>query len=155
MIRPIIFATVCALTLASRGSDEETRFKPKAYAPRQTLRENTYRESAYTPSATPPSTGKRVEEAPGAPSRWRLFSRDKKADDTKKLADAPVEHETAYKQEKRISVPTLKADPRDVPEQIPFKESGQKLTDGDYKAKEPSREKNPLLAPRQGIKAPQ
>jgi hypothetical protein len=154
MIRPLILATVCSCALAAAGSDDEVRFKPKTYAPRQTLRDSTYRESVYTPSDAPQRTGGRVE-APSTPSRWRLFSRDKKLDSPKKLADAPVEHEEDYQQRQRISVSTLKADPRDIPDKKPFEERGSKLSDANFKAKEKSNEKNPLLAPRQGIKAPE
>ncbi|MEI7899066.1 MAG: hypothetical protein WCK89_02360 [bacterium] len=154
MIRPLIVASICAYSLASWGSDDEVRFKPKTYAPRQTLRDSTYNESAYAPDDTPRSLGRRVD-SPSTPSRWRLFNREKKLSAPAKLADAPVEHEAPYKQEKQISVPTLKADPRDVPDKKPFQESDSKLTDADFEAKKASREKNPLLAPRQGIKAPE
>jgi hypothetical protein len=153
MRRPLILVTVCAFALASRASDDEVRFKTKAYAPRQTLRDSTYRESVYTPSRNPQPIGNRVE-TPSAPSRWRLFDREKELATQKKLADLPLESEQAYTQQKRISVVTLKPDPQDVPEYKPFEEHGSKLTDATYKAKDGTREKNPLLAPRQGIKAP-
>ncbi len=154
MIRPLIFATVCACALASRGNDDETHFKAKTYEPSRSLSDRTYHESAYTPSRPSSSEGKRLE-APGTPGRWRLFDRGEKLTATRQLADAPADHETAYKQEKQISVPTLKSDPRDVPEQKPFKETVKNLSDASFKSKEASREKNPLLAPRQGIKAPE
>ena len=154
MIRPFILATVCACCLAARGGDEETHFKPKAYEPRQALSDRTYRETAYKPSSASQSVGKRIEN-PGTPSRWRLFGREKTLDDAKKLTDVPVDHEMAYKQEKQISVSTLKADPRDIQDKKPFVESDKKLTDATFKEKTEPREKNPLLAPRQGIKAPE
>ena len=153
MLRPLILATACACSLPSWGGDDDARFKPKAYAPRETLRDSTYRESAYTPSGNPRSIGKRVEQS--APSgRWRLFGGEKKLE-SKKLADPAVENEKAYKQEKQISVSTIKADPRDRPERKPFTETGEKLTDADFTAKPASREKDPMLAPRQGIKVPE
>ncbi len=154
MIRPLILSTVCLCALASRGSDDETHFKPKAYAPGQVLRDRAYTESVYAPSVPNSSIGKRIE-APRTASRWRFFKREKTADDAKKLTDVSMEHETAYKQEKQISVPTLKADQRDVTDKKPFVESDIKLPDDTFKPKEASREKNPLLAPRQGIKAPE
>ncbi len=156
MIRPLIFAAACACSLASWGSDDDVRFKPKTYAPRQTLRDSRYRESVYTPSSASQSTEKHVGNA-STPGRWSLFNKEKTLDSPKKLANAPAEHEAAYKQEKLISVPTLKADPRDIPEKKPFDENGQKLTDADYKdkTKDGPRKKDPMLTPRQGIKAPE
>lgn len=154
MTRPLILSTVCLYALASWGNDDETHFKPKAYAPGQTLRDRTFSESVYVPSVSNRSIGKRVE-APGAASRWRFFKREKTLDEAKKLADVSVEHGTDYKQEKQISVPTIKADQRDVTDKKPFVESDIKLPDDTFKPKEVSREKNPLLAPRQGIKAPE
>lgn len=153
MLRPLILVTVCSCALASRASDDEVRFKTKAYAPRQTLRESTYRESVYTPSRNPQPIGSRVEP-PSAPSRWRLFDREKELVSPKKLADLPLDNGQAYTQQKQISVVTLKPDPQDVPENKPFEERGAKLTDATYTAKDGTREKNPLLAPRQGIKDP-
>lgn len=154
MIRPFILAAACVGALVCQGSDDEAHFKPKSYTPSQTLRDRSYSESVYKPSVASQSIGKRIE-APAAASRWRLFGRAKALEDTQKLADKPVEHETAYRQEKQISVPTIKADPSDAPDRKPFEDASKKLTDGTFKAKDEPREKNPLLTPRQGIKAPE
>ncbi len=152
MLRPLILVSFCACSLVTWGSDDEVRFKPKSYTPSQTLRDGSYREAVYTPRTTE-TVGKSVE-APRSPSRWRLFGRDKTLD-AKKLTEVPVEKETAYKQEKQISVATIKADPRDIPDKKPFEDAGKKLTDTSYQKKDVPREKNPLLEPRQSIKVPE
>lgn len=156
MLRSLILAAVCACSLVAWGGDDEVSFKPKTYTPRKTLHDRSYRESAYTPSGkSRPVADKRVETArTPPPSRWRLFGRDKTLD-AKKLEDVPVDQETAYKQEKQISVSTIKADPRDIPDRKPFEDSGKKLADAEYQKKESARAKNPLLEPRQGVKLPE
>ena len=135
---------------ARAGDNDEVRFKPKAYTPSKPLQDRSYQAAVYTPSATPASVGSKI--APKENGHWVLFSSKTPALADKKVAAAPEAKGEAYKQEKQISVSTIKADPRDVPERKPFDQNGKKLTDAEYKAPVKPSEKNALLKPRQGIK---
>ncbi len=146
-----LFACAC-VTHAADG--DEAHFKPKSYAPHKSLSSHTYSAAAYTPSGKMWSGEKRYEAAP-ASERWRPFKSDKAMTDARQVHDELLKDATAYTQQKQISVPTIKADAKDIPEKKPFEESGKKLTDLSYKPSAASKDKNPLLSPRQSIEAPQ
>ena len=155
MIRPSIFAAFIACTGVLRAADaDETPFKPRAYSPRKTLNDSSYRAASYVPSDTSHPVGKALEE-PKTSSRWNFFKSRKTAAEPKQAKDAQLRDAQAYTQQKHISVPTIKADPRDVPDKKPFNESVKKLGDATFTPTEKPQAKNPLLKPRQGIKEPE
>jgi len=149
---PTLLLVFSCLNVARAGDDEVT-FKPKSYVPRNTLQDRSYVGSTYSPSSTPKPTGTSLE--PSKSGRWSLFSSKSSGLTDKSLTDIREKTGEAYKQEKQISASTIKADSSAVPENKPFDANGKKLTDASYKAPEGPREKDPILKPRQGIKAPE
>ena len=147
----LLLLSACACSL--HAADEETRFKPKSYTPRKELTTQTYRAPAYTPSESARSTGTGMEQ-PRALSRWNVFKRAKPLDE-KRLPGAQPAVAEAYKQRQQISVPTITADPAIAADNKPFETTDKKLSDLSYKPSDRPRDKNPLLAPRQGIKEPE
>lgn len=154
-IRSSIIAALIACTGLLHAADpDETHFKPKAYSPRKTLNDASYRASTYVPLDTSHPVGKALED-PSRFSRWNFFKSRKTAAEFKQAPDARLTDADAYTQQKHISVPTIKADPRDVPDKKPFKESVKKVGDATFTPEEKPQGKNPLLKPRQGIKEPE
>lgn len=137
-----------------RADDGETRFKPKTYVPRNTVGSQAYRAPTYMPSDTPRPTGTALD-APRASSVWRFFRPKDSAKEAKQLHDAPLRDSEAFVQQKKISVPSIHVAQGSVTEQQPFNAAGKQLNQAGYQASEPSRSKNPLLKPRQGIKEPE
>ena len=151
LLRIVLLLSACACSL--HAADEETRFKPKSYTPRKELTTQTYRAPVYTPSEASRSTGSGMEP-PREPSRWNVFKRPKPLDE-KHLPETPPAVAEAYKQRQQISVPTITADPAIAADNKPFETTDKKLSDLSYKPSDRPRDKNPLLAPRQGIKEPE
>lgn len=150
MRRTLILLLLLVGLRAARGEDGEVRFKPKEYTPRSTLGSRSYSGTGYTPSTASGSVGTPV--ASQKKWEWPFFSSKAPALEDKKFRGAQDAKGVAYKQQKQISVPTIKAPPSLIPEEKPFDDTGKKVTGNAYKAPEPSNEKNPMLAPRQGIK---
>ena len=150
MYRLPILLLLLSCQRAALAGDDEAHFKPKSYAPRNTLQDRSYSGSAYSPSSASQPADTRAE--PSKSGRWTFFAPKAPALADRKLTGAQEDKGEAYKQERQISVPTIRADPSVVPAEKPFDANGKKLTGTDYKAPEAPREKNPLLKPRQGIK---
>lgn len=138
---------------ASWAEDDEVRFKPKAYQPGKTLPDATYQASAYAPAkAAQGSTGARLEKARGG--FWGLF-KAKPLENAPSFEDAPEAQKAPFVQTRQISAPSMTADPGATAEHKPFVSNEKKLEDEGFAAPQRPREKNPLLAPRQGIKVPE
>ena len=153
-LRISIAACLAAAAAALSAADpDEVSYKSKTYAPRKTLGDAAYRPHVYAPSE-PTRTIGAPAEAPRAASRWTLFRREKKVEPAEQLHDPSLDHAEKYVQQKHISVPTIKADVRDIPEKKPFDATGKKVADADFKPADKPESKNPLLTPRQGIKLP-
>lgn len=150
----LLMALAACASLLQAEDAEEVRFKPKTYAPHKSLADRAYTAAAYAPSEKLRRETKRFEE-PRAASRWNLFKRNTTAPEARQVHDAELAGAPAYTRQKHISVSTLKADPRDAPEEKPFKAADNKLTDSGYTPAEKPQAKNPLLKPRQGIKEPE
>lgn len=151
----ILFMALAACTGVLHAADEdEVRFRPKAYAPRKSLNDSAYTAAAYAPSEKLRRENTRFDE-PRAVHRWNLFKRNTTVTAAKQVHDAELTDAPAYTQQKHISVPTVKADPRDVPEKKPFEAPDKQITNAGYTPAEKPQAKNPLLKPRQGIKEPE
>ena len=148
MIRILTFLLLAAFA-AHAADDDEARLKPRAYAPGKVLQDRTYRASAYAPSANPRPTGTPLTTSHSG--FWGLF-KQKRYDEVKPLEAKPLEEGLAYKQERQITVPSMSVNPSVAADNKPFVDAGEKLADARYQAPEKSRDKNPLLKPRQGIK---
>jgi len=151
LILLLLFAGLGTVTRAA--DSDEVKFKAKSYAPHKALQDNAYKGSTFTPSSSQQSVGAPLP----APKKsfWSIFSPSAHAPDDKPLQKAQEAKGDAYKQEKHISVVTIKADPKDAPEHVPFDASGKKVADAPYTAPDKPEGKNPMLKPRQGIKEPQ
>lgn len=150
----IVLAGFWAARTAEAADTDEVKFKPRKYEPRKTFQENAYKDNPYQPSGKSFSIGKPIE-SPKSSGGWRLFKSREKALESKEIQDEKTVDGQPYVQQKHISVPTIKADSKDIPEKKPFKESGTKLTDHSYKPSDTPQPKNPLLKPRQSIETPQ
>lgn len=152
MIRTLTYLVLLCCLNTVWASDDDVPFKAKTYTPRDTPKNRTYRANTYSSQQSPPSIGGSfVSPEKGT---WTSFSSTEKPLADKTIPDAPMKKEEAYKQQKQITASTMSSDPKMVPEKKPFDEKGKKLSDDPtYKAPQTSREKNPLLTPRQGIKA--
>ena len=150
----LLTALVACVSLLHAEDADEVRFRPKAYAPHKSLNDRAYAAAAYAPSEKLRPENKRFE-APRAVSRWNLFKRNAATAEARQAHDAALTDAPAYTRQKHISVPTIKADPRDVPENRPFEAPDKKIADTGYTPAEKPQAKNPLLKPRQGIKEPE
>ncbi len=154
-IRPYIFLALIACTGVLRAAEaDETPFKPRAYTPRKKLNDSSYKAATYVPPDTAHPVGKTLEE-PRSSRNWFFFKPRKQAAEPKHTTDAQLRDAQTYTQQKHISVPTIKADPRDVQEKKPFNEPSKKLDNATFTPTEKPQSKNPLLKPRQGIKEPE
>ena len=150
----ILLTVIAGSCVAHAANDNETQFKTKEYVPHRSANDLSYKASAYTPSGSPRSIGKPIGKSAGS-SRWNIFKSGQTITEAKEVHDATLKDEPLYKQQKNISVSTIKADVNDIPEKKPFTESGRKLSDLKYKPADTVPAKNPLLKPRQSIEAPQ
>lgn len=151
MPRPLTLLLL--LACAARATDEdEARFKPRAYAPSKTLSDGAYQAAAYRPARAERGIGEPLKKPRGG--LWSLFS-PKPLESAPALEEAPSAPKTPYAQTRHVSAPSMTPDPGGAAaEHKPF--TGDKtLESAGYKPAEKPREKNPLLAPRQGIKEPQ
>jgi hypothetical protein len=153
-IRISIAACLAAAAGALIAADpDEVAYKPKTYAPRKRLDDAAYRPHAFAPSTPSRSVGAPAE-APRSASRWNIFRREKTVEPSEPLHDPSLDSAEKYVQQKHISVPTIKADVRDLPEKKPFDATGKRVADAGFTPAEKPQSKNPLLTPRQGIKLP-
>lgn len=141
----------CAGFVIATDSDDTT-YSSRTYAPRKSAGSaKTYQAPAYVPSRAPRTLGKPITTS--SSSRWTNPFRRAKALESAPLAEAPLRVEaTPYRQQKHISVPTIKADPRAIQERKPFISSEKNVPNAGFTPAEKSEWKNPLLKPRQGIK---
>lgn len=156
MFRPSISALhfVCLCASLHAADPDEVRFKPKSYTPRKALKDSSYQAASYAPSGTARSVGQPLEQ-PRSAQRWNPFRRAATVTETKQVHEASLSGTSPYTPQKHISVPTISADSRDIPEKKPFEETGKQLADKAFSPAKKPQEKNPLLRPRQGIKEPE
>ena len=153
MLRALPFFLSCLCLSAVRAAEDEVHFKTKTYKQSTALQNRSYSASAYAPAAVSQSIGAPL--ATPKAEQWPLFSKKTSELSDKTLTDASTEKGEPYKQGQPISVPTIHADAKSAPEAKPLIDAGKKLADGTYQAPKPSNEKNPMLEPRQSIKAPE
>lgn len=146
------------LTCAARAEDDEVRYRPKTTAPGKTAQSRSYQATSYTPAKSAPAAeaaaGKRPE--PARPGFWHFFQA-KPAAQPARLADASPAASAPFVQRPPVTVPTITPDRKaiNMDDRKPYVEGEGKLAAAGYKPPDKPREKNPLLAPRQGIKEPQ
>lgn len=141
---------LAALAHAS-DTDDESRFKPKAYVPRNTAAPKT-----YTPSRTAPARALQPSQAL-APARearsWSPFGASPYSP-SKAPSAARQSTDTPYLPQSPAAEPAAHADAPAAAAQ-PFHSTAPTPADTPYRNPEVPQEKNPLLAPRQGIKLPE
>ncbi len=150
----LLLLTCCAV----RAEDDEVRYRPKTAAPAKTAQSRSYQAAAYTPAKTAHAAEAAAEKRaePAHAGFWHFF-RPKPAAQPAKLADASPAASEPFVQRPPITVPTMTPDRKaiNMDEHKPYVEGESKLVSAGYKPADKPREKNPLLAPRQGIKEPQ
>lgn len=151
----IRFVTLLLFLTCAVRAEEEARFKPKTYVPSKPALNRSYEASEYLPSknAFSATFTSRKGTEPARRGFWNLF-KAKPAEAPSKLADAATADAKPYTQSQQITVPTMTPDRKaiNMDEHKPYVEGENKLQAAGYQAPDKPREKNPLLAPRQGIK---
>ena len=143
---------VLLFSCAARAGDDEARLKPKAYSPGKTQQNRPYQAAAYAPAQASRTIGAPLSDSRGG--FWRFF-KPKPLEKMPLLPNSPAAGSTPYVQRQQITVPSITPDQTAVlSEHKPFS-GDKKLEAAGFTAPEKPREKNPLLAPRQGIKEPQ
>ncbi|HRU71456.1 MAG TPA: hypothetical protein P5111_10290 [Kiritimatiellia bacterium] len=147
----VMFCSGCICGVLALDSDE-TPYSSRTYVPRKpTAGAKMYQAPSYTPSRARRTLGKPLETS-SSRRWWNPFSRANRLEDAPR-AEAPLLADaTPYQQQKHISVPTIKADPRAIQERKPFISSNKDTPNAAFTPAEKSEWKNPLLKPRQGIK---
>lgn len=146
----LIIAALALSALCLRADDDEVRFKSRTYTPGKKVNGSTYRPSSYTPSRSLEPAAAPVKKT--SSSGWKFFSRKKDNAPATPAHNERLADSTAYTQQKNISVPTIKADPRAIQEKKPLITSNKDTPNSPFTPAEKSEWKNPLLKPRQGIK---
>lgn len=136
---------------AALAEEDEVRFRPKTYRPAQALKDNAYQSAVYTPAPPPAAATRRPESRGGF---WSFFT-SRPLDAAPAFKDAPPARKTPYEQHRQVVAASITPDPGAAAEHKPFVEGANKLEAAGYTPPEKPREKNPLLAPRQGIKEPE
>lgn len=147
----VMLCAGCASWVFAADSDE-TAYSSRAYAPRRSAATaKPYQAPAYAPSRAPHTTGKPIT-TPSPRRWWNPFRRAETLVDAPRAATPLLVEATPYRQQKHISVSTLKADPSAIQERKPFISSEKNASNAGFTPAEKSEWKNPLLKPRQGIK---
>lgn len=151
--------TVCSLTCCTvANGGDSVPFKPKDYTPSKTLRSTTYEPKAYAPKPRTPS--KQLDDKP---------AEYKKITDTKSLADKALEPGKPFQgkaADKQTGVDGTaytqgqSAFPSTISNDKSFSSQEKKMflastNDSPFIVTERPKARNPLLEPRQGIKAPE
>lgn len=147
------------LCLAAEADDDAVPFKPRDYKPSKTLRTNAYKPKTYAPKPHTPAK----QQTHADPADFKAFN-DKKALSDKamdpgtafkgKVMDKPsAANEKAYQPNDPLFPSTITADKAGATyDKKPFL---LHTNDSPFIATERPKERNPLLEPRQGIKAPE
>lgn len=138
--------------------DDSVQFKPKSYKPAKALRSNTYEPKAYAPKPQTPS-----KPADGTSAEFKTISATKSSVNTpmeagKLFTATPMEkqkdaEEKAYTSIAPLSPSTITADKTMVSQEK--KQFLISTNDSPFIVTERPKGRNPLLEPRQGIKAPE
>lgn len=150
---------ICTLTCYSLAKESDSvQFKPKDYTPSKPMRSNTYAPKTYAPKPHTPSA-----QLNSKPEEHKIFT------DRKSLADKTVEPSTSFagkSADKQTGVDgkTYAPGESDFPSTISndksFASQEKKMflvttNNSPFMITERPKERNPLLEPRQGIKAPE
>jgi len=158
----IFIAPLCALALSAHcANDDEAKFKPQGYTPRKdSLNARTFSEKPYTVSE---KAGSRPTGNPISPAQARQVEMKplvtKEPLNSKSLEPPPSMQVDPYvRGDKQTYASTISPDKlATATERKPFVVTTNKLNTAkaptkDFIPTEKSKEKNPMLQPRQGIK---
>lgn len=157
---PAAFVALCLLLYVGRASGkDDTTFKPREYVPAKSLKTNTYQPKTYAPK---PQTST-LKTAEAKPTEFKTLS------GAHPLPASPMEPVTPFQgkapedQKKLESKPYTPAEidhPSTITADKSFVEQEKKSflvssNNSPFVVTERPKERNPLLEPRQGIKAPE
>jgi hypothetical protein len=138
--------------------DDSVKFKPKSYKPAKELRSNTYEPKTYAPKKQTPS-----KTLDGTSTDFKSISgskslADKSMQSGKLFEPTPLEKQTAVDDKTYTSIAPLHASTITADKTMVSQEKKQFListNDSPFIVTERPKGRNPLLEPRQGIKAPE
>ena len=146
--------TCCTVVMG----DDSVQFKPKSYKPAKALRSNTYEPKAYAPKPQTPS-----KSADGTSADFKSVSAtkslaDKPMEPGKLFTGNPMENQKAAGEKPYTAIAplypsTITADKTQVSQEK--KKFLVSTNDSPFIVTERPKGRNPLLEPRQGIKAPE
>lgn len=144
-----LFATLLCLTTMVIAADDDTKFIPRNYSGKS-YQDNNYRAKSYTSRKT--GHDDKYRESPKKRSFWNIFKQ-------KEIAEPKVLHETKANQDKLFAAPERDPQPAKQLAEKPatdraFESHAENPADKDFVPDNRPRPRDPLLAPRQGIKAP-
>jgi len=155
----MFIAPLCALALPAQSADnDEAKFKPQAYKSRKDAPSTrTFAEKPYTVSEKAASRSTGTPFVPPAQPRQRLPEMKplvtKEAMNTKSLEPpAPMEDNPYTRSDKQTYASTISPNKTATAQRKPFVGTTNKAPDTAFVPAERSKEKNPMLQPRQGIK---
>lgn len=145
----LMFTTLfCFITMVVAAEDE-TKFIPKNYSGKN-CRDNNFRAKSYASPKTARSD--KYRESPGNGGFWSIFKR-KEITASKKLEEVKTNDGKRFTESKRSPLPAKQLDEKSVADSS-FEASGEAAVAKEFVPDNRPRARNPLLAPRQGIKAP-
>lgn len=154
-----LMITLCLLTCCTVVTgDDSVQFKPKSYKPAKELRSNTYEPKTYAPKKQTS-----VKTLDGTSTDFKSFSSskslaDKPMEPGKLFEGKPLEKQAASDDKTYTSVAPLSPSTITADKTMVSQEKKQFListNNSPFIVTERPKGKNPLLEPRQGIKAPE
>ena len=135
-------------TIAASGSDE-TKFIPKNYTGSK-FKDNDYKPKSYSPEKK--CSDKDYQTSPKKRSFWSIFKRNKTQKHKVQQDEELLENKTyTLREQKNLPVNRPRVE---MLSDDSFANTTDKLDNKDFTPAEKQRGKDPMLRPRQGIKAP-
>lgn len=130
-------------------AEDETRFVPRNYTG-STYKDNAYKPKSYTPAQALRNTEYR--ESPGKRSFWNIFKK-KSIAEPRMLQSVKNSDDKLFTHPDQTPLPVRRPEEEMVSDSS-FKSSVDEPVDQTFVPDNRPRARDPLLAPRQGIKAP-
>jgi len=145
----LLLPLLLVLAATAAGATDETRFVPKNYSG-QPYRDNDYKPKSYTPAQALRNTEYR--ESPDKRSFWGIF-RKKELTEPKMLQNIRSSDDKLFTRLEQEPLPVKRPDEKPVTDGS-YESSADLPADQKFVPDNRPRARDPLLAPRQGIKAP-
>ncbi|MDD2600468.1 MAG: hypothetical protein PHO37_14800 [Kiritimatiellae bacterium] len=145
----LLFTISFCFTLMVVAADDESKFIPKNYSGKS-YKDNNYRAKSYTSQST--ARSEKYRDPPNKRSFWNIF-KQKEIAKPKVLDETKTNDGKPFAKSAQSPLPAKQLDEKPVKDRA-FESSPEAAVAKEFVPDNRPRARDPLLAPRQGIKAP-